>query len=66
MPSKRKIMIRLPTLIQNVKVVDGSGNSTIISSLRIKGDKIEAFGNLEAINDRDFDNRKAAEYTLPN
>ena len=38
------------TLIQNVKVVDGTGEPAIISSLRIKGDKIEAIGNLEAIN----------------
>lgn len=37
-------------LIQNVKVVDGTGEPAIISSLRIKGDKIEAIGNLEAIN----------------
>jgi len=53
-------------LIQNVKIVDGTGEPAIIPSLRIKGDKIEAIGNLEAINDRDFDNREAAEYTLPN
>lgn len=54
------------TLIQNVKIVDGTGEPAIISSLRIKGDKIEAIGNLEAINDRDFDNWEAAEYALPN
>jgi len=38
------------TLIQNVKLVDGSGKPAFISSLRINGDKIEAIGNLEVNN----------------
>ena len=37
------------TLIQNVKIVDGSGTASFISSLRINGDKIEAIGILDAI-----------------
>ncbi len=37
------------TLIQHVKIVDGTGVPSFISSLRINGDKIEAIGNLEAI-----------------